>query len=84
MIFLKFCVIIDLIEVFTIDKRNDCDHYRFHWVLRGKMNFIVASIFISGGQGNFDILNERCIRDDNSLYLNEKYFAIMMWEVRYE
>lgn len=48
------------------------------------MNFIVASIFISGGQGNFDILNERCIRDDNSLYLNEKYFAIMMWEVRYE
>ena len=48
------------------------------------MNFIVASIFINGGQGIFDILNERCIRDDNSLYLSEKYFAIMMWEVRYE
>lgn len=75
---------IDLIEVIIIDKWNDCDLNRFHWVLRGKTNFIVASIFISGGQGNFDILNERCIRDDNSLYLNEKYFAIMMWEVRYE
>lgn len=84
MILLSFYVILNPIEVVIIEKRNNRDHYRFHWVLRGKMNFIVASIFISGGQGIFDILNERCIRDDNSLYLNEKYFAIMMWEVRYE